>query len=116
MRRLLGIVLVLLVASPAGAASYELTWQQEANPAADNTRIERAPATGNTCGTFAEIAQVPVTTLSYLDATAPAGLVCYQVRNARAITTPGGPVTEFSLYSNVAAAPRTKPPKFLVAP
>jgi hypothetical protein len=82
----------------------------------DNTRIERAPATGNTCGAFTEIAQVPVTTLSYVDAAAPPGLVCYRVRNSRTITTPDGPLSEFSAFSNVAAAPRTAPPKNLRTP
>lgn len=109
-------LVLLLLATPAWGASYTLTWQQEATVVADSTRVERAPATGNTCGAFTEIASVPVTTLTYLDATAPSGLVCYRVRNARTVTAPDGPITEFSAFSNVAAAPRTAPPKFLLVP
>jgi hypothetical protein len=114
---LLALVAALLTHTAAAeAASYTLTWQQDAGVVADNTRVERAPATGNTCGTFTEIAQVPVTTLTYLDTTAPPGLVCYRARNARTVTAPDGPMTELSGYSNVAAAPRVGNPKNLQTP
>ena len=100
MRWLIGLLMLLASTSHAEAASYTLTWQQDAALVAENTRIERAPATGKACGTFAEIAQVVTTTLTYLDSTAPPGIVCYRVRNFDSLTG-------FSDFSNVAAAPRT---------
>jgi len=116
MRWLIAAIILVLAVGEAQAASYTLTWQQDAGIVADTTRVERAPATGNTCGPFTEIAQVPVTTLTYLDTTAPNGLVCYRVRNARTITAPDGPIVEVSGYSNVAAAPKMGTPKNLQTP
>jgi len=110
MRRLLyALVLVLAIVAEVDAASYTLTWQQDAALVAENTRIERANASGKTCGTFAEIATVATTVLTYVDTTAPPGIVCYRARNADSLTG-------FSDYSNVAAAPRTAPPKNLQTP
>lgn len=109
MRALLAALILLLAAGSAEAATYTLTWNQDATLVAENTRVERANATGRVCGTFSEIAQVAVTTLTYLDTTAPTGIVCYRVRNFDSLTG-------FSDYSNVAAAPRTAPPRNLQAP
>lgn len=105
---MIALFAILAVATPASAASYTLTWQQDAALVADSTSIERAPATGQACGTFAEIAQVAPTTLAYVDAAAPPGIVCYRVRNVSVLTG-------VSDYSNVAAAPRPTPPKNVLA-
>jgi len=102
------LMLVVLVPTSVQAASYTLTWQQDAALVADSASIERAPATGQACGTFAEIAQVAPTTLTYVDAEAPPGIVCYRVRNVSALTG-------VSDYSNTAAAPRPTPPKNVLA-
>ena len=108
--RLLGsFALAGVVAGDASAASYTLTWLQDAALVAENTRVERSNATGRSCGVFAEIAIVSPTTLTYQDVTAPTGIVCYRARNFDSLTG-------FSEYSNIAAAPRTAPPKNLQTP
>lgn len=109
MRWIIAILLYVAMLGTAEGATYTLTWVQDAALVAENTRIERANATGRVCGTFSEIAQVVVTTLTYLDTTAPTGIVCYRVRNFDSLTG-------FSDYSNVAAAPRTAAPRNLQAP
>ncbi len=117
MKTLLMILFLLVGSSVADAAIYTLTWEQPGDiTLVDDTRIERAAAPGKTCGVFSEIATVAPTVLTYVDATAPPGIVCYRARNARTITAPEGPIVEFSPYSNVAAAPRVAPPKNLQSP
>jgi hypothetical protein len=113
-RALLGASLVVgvLGVTKAFSASWDVTWVAGtvASDVSARTELERAPlGTGQRCGQFGKIADLPATQLAYTDATAPAGTLCYRARHIVTIDVgEGSPslITKASDYSNVDA---TKP-------
>jgi titin len=109
--RLLFVVLTLLLASPAWAASVDLNWRDNADNE-QNTEVERK---SEACGTgvggglaFARIATVGLNIVTFKDLSIAPGTYCYRVRATNAV----GP----SAYSNTAEVFVPVPPSVPAAP
>ena len=109
MRALLGLGLVLLLATPAWAASVDLNWRDNADNE-QNTEIERKAEACTPGGSlaFVKIATVGLNIVTFNDPAIAPGTYCYRVRATNAV----GP----SAYSNTAEVLVPVPPSVPAAP
>ena len=94
-----------LTATATGPTTASLSW---ADGVTDETtyQVERAPATGGVCGTFALVASIPANSTAYNAAgLAPSTSYCFQVRAGNGFG--GG---SFSAYSEQAQVTTAAPP------